>query len=237
MKYLLLITTFGMFCISPIFASVYTAGHGDIGLGEGDELELHLHLHEEAIVDGSALVEDAEFEPDELTINVPNTTASGRPAGTAWDFIGNAAGEAFWKLPADHSEAEAQGTPFLGIGAEEVDTGIFVDDEITLTLTGVDGPGQFSLYKVELGNPVVFMASSDGISALDSIIAAVGGHGHFNFAFSAAGVYDVTFEVSAIDALSQAVVTDEATFSFQVIPEPGTVCLLGIGGVALLRKR
>jgi surface-anchored protein len=238
MKTYLILTAFVLFWMSSATASVYTAGHGDIGLGESDELELHLHLHEEAIVDGSALIEDTEYEPCEITIAVPNTTATARPADSAWDFIGNAAGADFRALPESHAVAESQGTPFLGIGAEEIDTGIFENDDITLTLTGLSGPGQFSLYRLELGSPVVFMASSDGITSADSIVLNLAtGHEHFNFAFSASGLYDITFEVSAIDAATQTAVTDEATFSFHVIPEPATVCLLAVGILALRKPQ
>ena len=227
-----------MLCFGMTMASVYTAGHGDIGLGEGNGLELHVHLHEGALINGASLDDDEEFAPGAVTIAVPHASATERPAPAAWDFIGNPAGETFWVLPESHSVAEAQGAPFLGIGAEAVNTGVFVNDDITLSLTGVSGPGHFCLYQVELGSPVVYMASHDGITDADAAVIALStGHGHFNFGFSSAGFYDVTLQISAVEATTGALVSDEATFGFQVIPEPGTFGLLGMGGVGFLRRR
>jgi surface-anchored protein len=229
-----LIATFVLFYISPVFASVFSEGHGGLGLGEGGQLELHLHLHEGAVVDGVALTEEAEYEPGKTIILIPNTTRLARPDGTEWDFIGNAAGNDTWVLPQTYST----GIPFFGISAEEVTFGAFVDNAITLTLVSVDGPGHFSLYDLAFGVPAVFMADSDGSTADDAVIVDldVSGHCHYNFAFSQAGMYAITFEVSAIDTTLQTPVTDEATFIFHVVPEPATLSLLALG-IRLLRKK
>lgn len=224
--------------VSTVSASTYSAGHGDLGLGEGAELELHLHIHEGSTVDGTALTADEEYAPADAIILVPNSTLFSRPAGSGWDPIGTHAGDDVWALPQSHDTAEAQGSPFLGIGAEEVDSGAFVNNEITLTLTGVSGPGVFSLYTVSLGNPIFEISSFDGISTDDSIRLFAGSHNHFNFGFSQAGIYQVAFEVSAYtDTQTPELVTDSGTFTFNVIPEPATISLLALGGIGLLRRR
>ncbi len=204
-----------------------TEGHMDIGLGDEGTLELHAHTHEPV---------DEEYTPSEVVIVVPNTTAQARQSGTAWDFIGNSAGETCWILPESETAAETLGAPFVGISAGHIDSGVFVNDSITLTLTGVSGPGQFSLYDEDLTGPQVLMASSDGISAVDSITIGLE-HGHGNFAFSQAGIYGITFQVSATDAATGTLVTDEATFTFNVVPEPATLSLLALGAVGFLRRR
>lgn len=221
---------------TAVFAATYTSGHADLGLGEGTELELHLHIHEDSIVDGSALTDDTEFSPDAVTIWVPNSTRFSRQIGAEWNLIGNNAGDDTWRLPESHTH----GVPFLGIGAEEVTLGTFVDNELTLTLTGVSGPGHFSLYTTDFGAPIFSMSSFDGISSDDSILLDldIEDHAHFNFGFSQAGTYQISFEVSAYtDTQTPVLVSDEATFTFNVVPEPATFSLLALGGVALLRKR
>ncbi len=213
----------------------YTAGHADIGLGEHDALELHLHAHSGATINGLALSHDAEYEPDEIIIVVPNSTVFARPAGAEWDFLGNAAGDDTWRLPQSRTDAETFASPFVGIGAEEVDTGIFLNDQLDLTLIAVDGPGYFSVYKVSFGLPVVFMADSDGILADDRVTVPAGAHSHYNLAFSQPGNYWITFEASALSAEGDRL-THQAVFQFHVVPEPTTLVLLLAGGWSLIRR-
>ncbi len=237
---IIVIVCLGVFVSAAAAAQQFTAGHGDLGLGEGSELELHLHLGgegEAAVVDGNPVF-DTEYEPDEITVVVPAATEQVRQAGPAWDKLGISAGEKFWIIPESESDAESWDAPFLGVGAEEVDMDSFDDNELTLTLKGVNGPGQFSLYNLELGTPEYLMSSFDGgITSDDRFILDLDDedHAHFNFAFTQPGTYEIDFEVSAF--VSGVKETDEATFTFEVIPEPLSLSLLGLGGLLVHRRR
>ena len=210
----------------------YTAGHADMGLAEGTGLELHLHA-ENATIDGTSGVE-GEYEPDEVIIVVPNSTMFARPAGTQWDKIGNASGENTWRLP----QSQQTGVPFLGIGAEEASLGTYVDNEITLTLLSMTGPasGEFSMWQTDgFGTPTFFMSTSD--AGADSIVIDldISDHFHVNWGFTQLGTYELEFQATA-DLVAGGSDSSVATFTFDVVPEPASLLLLG-AGVLLARKR
>ncbi len=99
-----------------------------------------------------------------------------------------------WVLPQSFDER----LPFLGLAAEEVPEGMFVDDLVTLELVSVDAGGDFFAYTTDgFGNITVLIDSANGIqSAQDRIPAAVGSHQHLNWAFNASGTYRIGFRVS-----------------------------------------
>lgn len=233
------------------FGAIYTSGHGDLGLGEGTKLEPHIHLHAGAFVNGAPLPADGEYEPDALSIVVPQSTFNfvvdngGRAAGVDWDPIGVAAGEGYYYLPESSGGpggATALGAPFFGIGAEEVTPGHFDNDSLTLTLTNAVMPagGQFSMWQNGI-SPTFYMSTNDGISSADAFTLtniALSDHDHVNWGFTTAGTYVLTFEVSAmVGGIPE---TASADFTF-FVPEPSTYGLLA-GGltlaiVAIRRKR
>jgi surface-anchored protein len=141
-----------------------------------------LHVHDES--------NDAEYEPDAALLHVGPAAAEARPAGDAFDFIGVAAGETFWRLP----QSEDPRLLFLGVGAEEIEPGTFTDGRVRLVLKAVNGPGHFSVWQSTDAGPAVFMATSDGITAADLLTVLEGGHEHYNWGFSARGRYEVTFQ-------------------------------------------
>ncbi|HAQ58169.1 MAG TPA: hypothetical protein DEA16_02000 [Opitutae bacterium] len=84
--------------------------------------------------------------------------------------------------------------------------------------------------------------SSDGFN--DTLILKIGSHAHYNFAFTAEGLYNVTLTASGIlNEGSQTLSTsDPATFLFGVnaVPEPSAFALIAGGmtlGFAAMRRR
>lgn len=211
------------------------AGHVDVGIGWKTGFDLHIH-------DGQ---NDVEYAPDEAILYAGENTTVPRPAGNQWDFIGAPEGADIWVLP----QSELPEMLFLGLGAEEIKPGTFQtyneDDPrvnasgewIKLSLVGVNGPGEFSVWTTDaLGTPVVWMSTAD--DGLDDVLFALaGGHTHLNWGFTAEGVYEIDVRASAFLPDGTPVVSDVATYTFGVnaVPEPGCLWLLAPG--LFLRRR
>ena len=104
-----------------------------------------------------------------------------------------------------------------------------------MSVSNVNG-GKFRLYDVDGFNvPIVVFNSGDGITGADSTTLPTGGHAHFNFSFSAPGQYDIEFKVDGLDGGLP--VTQTATYTFDVVPEPTSALLLATGALALIGRR
>ena len=229
-------------CVGAVFAlssdalaqGIYSGGHGDIGVAyEDGALDIHWHIAG-GTVDGTSRPNE-EFEADELiavtslTFNAPD----GRPAGSAWDPIGNSAGDDVWYMP----QTEDAGTPFLGLATEELDPNDWTGDVIW-SVTAVSGPGEFSIWQDGV-SPSFLASSVDGFDDNDQWTQIVGGHAHANYGFTALGDYDVTFQIDGTHNVDGDL-SDTATLSFRVVavPEPGSLAILGsISVVGLLVRR
>jgi surface-anchored protein len=126
---------------------------------------------------------------------------------------------------------------FLGLSAEEQPSGLFLNDQLTLSLAAVSGPGEFAVYVVDaFGTPHVRMNSAGGITPEDRVELLAGTHMHVNWAFTMPGDYQVSFQASGIlaDGLNTPVQSELVAYNFSVIPEPGTWALFLIGGALAL---
>ncbi|MGB0743372.1 MAG: choice-of-anchor M domain-containing protein [Opitutales bacterium] len=213
-----------------LHAAILTSGHGDLGIGyEDGELEPHWHLGEDnevVVIDGTPQNDPAGFEFTAAEITPQTNLAQVRQLGSQWNFIGVAAGASFYVFP----QTSNPNVPFLGIGTEELVAADWSTD-LTLTLTGATGPGQFSLYTESLSTPTELMSTFDGITAGDAVSVAAGTHTHYNWAFTQEGTYSLTFDVSGTHAVDGFKTATE-TFTFSVVPEPSSAGLL-LGGAGL----
>ncbi len=209
-------------------ATVISSGHVDIGIAYEDSA-WDLHVHQEEPAPG------AEYEPGEAVLligeaakvpgGVPNN-----PSSTA--FFG-VAGTPLWILPKSQNPA----LPFLGIGSEELDPADWVGN-LTLTLDGVRGPGDFFVWDTgSFGELQPKMSTRDGVSVLDRLDVVAGSHGHYFMGFTAAGEYEIDFKAAGVHGVNGAVSSDAATYRFSVVPEPGASTLLVLGGGLLLLGR
>lgn len=195
----------------PVVDTVLFEGHTDIGVNyEDDAWDLHIHDEEN----------DVEYEPQDAQLMIGEagrTVRAGDSALPAYDFLGVNVGEAFYVL----AEVENPELLFLGLGTEELADGIFVSDSVSLHLHSVAGPGHFSVWRSGLtpATPSKLMATSDGVSNVDSVDLAAGSHRHLNFAFSKPGLYEVTFVASGllnVGASGEVSVSETVTYFFRV---------------------
>lgn len=172
--------------------------------------------------------DDGEIEAANAYALLPDLSKLARPAGSQWDFLGTNAGGDVYIIP----QAEVPGIVFLGIATEESDDSLLVPWSpggrpagkwFELKLTSFTGPagGQFSLWQTDtFGTPSVSIATSDGVTDADAVYINGLTHAHYNFGFTAPGIYDLTFEATT-----------------NVVPEPAALSALGLGAIALLRRR
>ena len=112
--------------------------------------------------------------------------SSGRvtlPAG--FNFLG-ATGSTAYVIPQSHNP----NLPFVGIGAEELDEADF-GGPLHLTFNAVRGPGDFAVWQNDEfgGDPNLFFSTlTNGVGSIDT---AAGGHNHYNFGFTAPGLYEI----------------------------------------------
>ena len=203
-----------------------TSGHWDISahshLHDGvTELKLDLHKHDTLI--------EAPLNGSTISYNF------GTNAKSPVTINGNNLGS-LWVSPASEVDADAAGMPFIGFSAKDLSapfTGL-----VTFTMTGFSYSGEAtapSFYMFE--GEDIFFNSTAGAGSYGSFSVAVGQHGHGEFGFSDAGLYNITFVASGNNG--DPVTGDPATVTFEVIPEPSTYALLGLGAgaFALLRWR
>jgi surface-anchored protein len=209
--------------------TILTNQHADIGVTyEGGAWNLHIHNE----------TEDIEYSPPSGlagAILQVGTVASGTvPANPLFSFLG-AAGSPVWILP----NTQNPNLIFLGFGAEELETGLFVGDSVNMALSSISGPGEFAVFDFDFfGNPTALMNTRDGITAGDSVSLVAGAHNDLNWAFSAPGTYTVNFEASGtlVDG-NVFTASGPVAYTFQVVPEPSSMALAGVGALALLLVR
>jgi len=181
-------------------------GEVEVGLAyEDGVLDLHVHDHSNEV----------EYEAGAALLRVMAPAQTIVPENPAFSFLGTP-GSKVWILP----QTETPKLLFLGVAAEEIESGVFVGNELKIALKAVSGPGHVIQYTGGgLGSPVVAWNSADGINAADVRILSAGGHEHVNWAFTAPGIYRITLEATGtlVDG-NQAVSSGEVSYFIEVVP-------------------
>ena len=218
--------------ILPSAAQTYlpaiTDGHADIGAAY-EEGVLHLELH----VHGATPAQDTHQELAESIVR--------------FDFTGENKSSLLsyqvWKSP----HAATPGMPFLGFGAEEVPPDIFTAGSLSLAVTGfsftgwtgqTSGGNFFLLQEDEFGEEILLYNSTT--SNVGSVGLVAGAHDHGEWAFTEAGIYDITFQLTGTLAdpnNPNPALATTGSLRFEIVPEPSSGSLLLAGLAVLVTRR
>jgi surface-anchored protein len=166
------------------------------------------------------------YEANEILLYANSMARQIVPDDPAYAFLGAAPGTTVWVLP----QAWDPNTLSMSVTSESVAHDTFASYYesdprvqqaaawVKLTLKRVHGPGDMSVWQYDqYGQPVVWMATSDGISDDDAIFNQLGLDADFNFAFTAPGIYRVTFQASAyLPGQNDPIHSGEVTYRFGV---------------------
>lgn len=135
------------------------------------------------------------------------------PSGTPF---GNG-GAPFWILP----QSQNPKLLYLGVSAEGLSPETF-EGGIGLRLKHLEGPGYMMVWQsTGPGQFAIRINTRDGIDVSDSFNTITGSHEHFNWGFSAPGLYRVTLQAEAqAKGGGQILRSLESTFLFQIRPLP-----------------
>jgi surface-anchored protein len=240
----------------------WTLGHGDLSVGydaTDKKLEFEVHLHTGAVVDGVTLQEDEHGEPAAITIVTPASANLKRvdnptgffDGGTGYDFTGsdfNATGAAvggnLWMLGSS-ADAAYYETPFVGLSAEELVPAewsgniSYVLQSVTFDGSEYGTSGGILSFFSESLQPI--WSSQGGFTQQSISLTPGAGHEHGFFFFSQPGIYEMTLLASG-NHIDDGLVTGTGTFRFEVVPEPSSILLAGLGlcatiGAGLRRRR
>lgn len=154
-------------------------------------------------------------ETDYVLIHGDENAAFTVPEGLQerFEFIGQP-GDVVYLLPEGQPEAYDKRIPWVGFDAAAVSPGVYKDNDLTLELVSVDGPGRF----VAFGSPqdgyspptIIFDPDND----IRSMKVAPGLHSHLNWFFSEPGLYTMQFQAGATRADGSAWMGTTATARF-----------------------
>ena len=115
-------------------------------------------------------------------------------------------------------EIQNDGLLWPGIATEEIESGVFAADTVTLKVEKVTGSGRVAVFTEDaVGTPTVLVDSGDGLP--DALPLATGTHLHASWAFQKAGVYFIKVRATAkLAATGQSVTSEPAVYTFVVQP-------------------
>ena len=247
------------------FANVFSEGHTDGLAVDRNAADAHkfdfFTKH-----DNPDTGEEEEYDSNTVLLQAVPLTLTSRPAGSQFDFIGVAAGSPFYWLPQTQFGdpvldlgTAAEDLTSSQFGAWDPDGAGYngvnkaVGRWVKFTLQGVTGLnggaalGTISAWSGDnngTGTPGLsqkLFSTLDGLDATDAIIIGVGGHVHYNWGMSAPGYYRTTWiaESRLADGTTITSLPTSVTFlaGAQPVPEPAPLAALGLGALALWRRR
>jgi surface-anchored protein len=192
-----------LFHVIGVPTTYLTKGHTDIDIGyDDDTFELGISHGEP----------EQDFDVNNTVLVALAGAHTTVPANTNFSFLGSP-GSDVWILP----QVQNTNLLFLGFGAEDIDSGTFASNQLTLTLKYAAGPGNFFVYWNDgFGTPTEWFSSEDA-PGTDARIIPTGAHTHVNWAFSAPGDYTVVLQADASLPDLTPVTTGNVYYSFHVV--------------------
>jgi surface-anchored protein len=186
---------------------VLSAGHVDVVDLAYEDGVLEIGVHDESVDP------DVEREVDDVVLLVKNAAKITVPDNPAFGFLGTA-GKPVWVLP----EIQNEELLWPGIATEEIESGVFAADTVTLKVEKITGSGRVAVFTENaVGTPNVLVNSGDGLP--DALTLATGTHLHASWAFQKAGVYLIKVRATAtLAATGQTVTSEPAVYRFVVQP-------------------
>ncbi|WP_367873287.1 choice-of-anchor M domain-containing protein [Luteolibacter sp. Populi] len=209
----------------------YTSGHADLGVAYEDGA-FNFHFHGEGAVIDGVEVGDREYAASDIIIHGGVAATVVLPEGFVLPGLGRSAGDTVWILPWNQEE----GLPFLGTASEELNPADWIGG-ITFTLGNVTSPsgnGEFALWRYTPFGEVAQDLST--VTGPNSVITSTGSHDHFNWGFTEPGLWEVELTASGQHA-TDGLISATETFRFQIVPEPSTALLGGLGILGLFARR
>lgn len=167
-------------------SAVLSSGHVDIGpIVDGDEW--HLMVHDDTVTPS------VWRDPSETVLRVGDAALVEVPDDETYGFLGADPGESV------HVVSQTQQPDVVWVGWNTQHPGVMelIDRGVTLTMMGVEGPGQLTVYLQSgtFGDPEVLWSSvEDGDQP---IWVDVNTHTHANWVFSEPGVYLVRVQAES----------------------------------------
>lgn len=180
-------------------------GHVDIGPRYAGE-RWALMVHDDSDRQGSVW-----RSPDEVVLRVTDAALQTVPDDPAYRFLGSPAGQRVHVIP----QTQQEGVVWVGWNTQEPSVLASVDRGATLTLEGVQGPGDLVVYLQNgaFGEPDVLWDSRE--TGAQELFVDVNTHTHANWVFTAPGVYLVRIRASA-DLVDRSSVADTRVLRFAV---------------------
>ncbi|XKK38825.1 choice-of-anchor M domain-containing protein [Nocardiopsis sp. ARC36] len=127
----------------------------------------------------------------DVVLQVVDTATVEVPDDERFAFLGSP-GDEVWMLP----QVQQDGVLWPGWNTQDPEVASAVDREVTWTLHGVEGPGDFTLFlNTDFGDPQTVF-DGDGDMPQETGVD-VGTHAHGNWAFTSPGTYLLEIEMSA----------------------------------------